>query len=83
MKITLTFKYEGTRKNGRGMLQVLDNSCFEVSSNWILSTKFRLYDRNGSFASCSKKHNMFLRKIEATMIEESNQVMNINRMDHR
>ena len=63
--------------------QVLDNSCFEVGSNWILSTKFRLYDRNGSFASCSKKHNMFLRKIEATMIEESNQVMNINRMDHR
>jgi len=64
MKITLTqpgydgsnysFKHEGTRKNGRGMLQILDNSCFEVGSNWILSAKFRLYDRDGSFASCSK-----------------------------
>ena len=59
MKITLTFKYEGTRKNGRGMLQVLDNSCFEVGSNWILSTKFRLYDRNGSFTSCSKNTTCF------------------------
>jgi len=49
------FKHAGIRdKKNRGMVQMMDGTCFDPGSTWIIKAKFKFFEEDGTPVSCDK-----------------------------